>query len=117
MMKYLLTILTIALKRLIYSTYWVISLWVAKVIYLLSETDLPVNLFTCVHEMLDKEIGGTPFLLCHYPILSWAGRQRGKIHLHGHCHGNLQQYLSLIHISEPTRRTPISYAVFCLKKK
>src|SRR5664279_5872435 len=29
----------------------------------------------------------------------------------------LFQYLSLIHISEPTRRTPISYAVFCLKKK
>ena len=26
------------------------------------------------------------------------------------------QALSLIHISEPTRRTPISYAVFCLKK-
>src|SRR5680860_953553 len=25
----------------------------------------------------------------------------------------LVQYLSLIHISEPTRRTPISYAVFC----
>src|SRR5665647_534948 len=25
--------------------------------------------------------------------------------------------LSPIHISEPTRRTPISYAVFCLKKK
>src|SRR5680860_1382722 len=29
----------------------------------------------------------------------------------------LPQPLSLIHISEPTRRTPISYAVFCLKKK
>ena len=27
------------------------------------------------------------------------------------------EILSLIHISEPTRRTPISYAVFCLKKK
>src|SRR5664279_5540688 len=26
------------------------------------------------------------------------------------------QELSLIHISEPTRRTPTSYAVFCLKK-
>ena len=25
-------------------------------------------------------------------------------------------YLSLIHISEPTRRSYISYAVFCLKK-
>src|SRR5665647_864571 len=31
---------------------------------------------------------------------------------------NLQpKHLSLIHISEPTRRTPISYAVFCLKQK
>ena len=30
---------------------------------------------------------------------------------------DLALYLSLIHISEPTRRTPISYAVFCLKKK
>ena len=27
------------------------------------------------------------------------------------------QNLSLIHISEPTRRRGISYAVFCLKKK
>ena len=27
------------------------------------------------------------------------------------------QYLSLIHISEPTRLRRISYAVFCLKKK
>ena len=26
------------------------------------------------------------------------------------------QDLSLIHISEPTRRAPIAYAVFCLKK-
>ena len=28
-----------------------------------------------------------------------------------------KQYLSLIHISEPTRLGMISYAVFCLKKK
>ena len=31
--------------------------------------------------------------------------------------GKAELVLSLIHISEPTRRTPISYAVFCLKKK
>src|SRR5665647_2051449 len=31
--------------------------------------------------------------------------------------GRAHRGLSLIHISEPTRRTPISYAVFCLKKK
>ena len=29
----------------------------------------------------------------------------------------LYYYLSLIHISEPTRLLSISYAVFCLKKK
>ena len=30
--------------------------------------------------------------------------------------GFISMGLSLIHISEPTRRTPISYAVLCLKK-
>ena len=30
---------------------------------------------------------------------------------------SLDQILSLIHISEPTRLLRISYAVFCLKKK
>ena len=30
---------------------------------------------------------------------------------------NANVYLSLIHISEPTRQAEISYAVFCLKKK
>src|SRR5665213_626920 len=29
----------------------------------------------------------------------------------------LREFLSLIHISEPTRQAEISYAVFCLKKK
>src|SRR5680860_743228 len=32
-----------------------------------------------------------------------------------HSYGGVVYHLSLIHISEPTRRTPISYAVFCLK--
>src|SRR5680860_1859272 len=36
---------------------------------------------------------------------------------HRRCRRTRLLYLSLIHISEPTRRTPISYAVFCLKKK
>src|SRR5665647_1159603 len=41
-----------------------------------------------------------------------------NIEIHSdHCEDlvkELEPYLSLIHISEPTRRTPISYAVFCL---
>ena len=32
-------------------------------------------------------------------------------------HPDPDHYLSLIHISEPTRHAQISYAVFCLKKK
>src|SRR5665647_3214002 len=39
----------------------------------------------------------------HKEIIEWRAR--------------FSKDLSLIHISEPTRRTPISYAVFCLKKK
>src|SRR5674476_1513861 len=31
--------------------------------------------------------------------------------------GEQRSFLSLIHISEPTRQAEISYAVFCLKKK
>src|SRR5665647_1213373 len=46
----------------------------------------------------------------------------GADHIHVYVDGTeaallrQMQDLSLIHISEPTRRTPISYAVFCLKK-
>src|SRR5665647_2615755 len=42
--------------------------------------------------------------------------QRSRRQCHGVKLGTVNT-LSLIHISEPTRRTPISYAVFCLKKK
>src|SRR5665647_3175627 len=42
------------------------------------------------------------------------GKARYELAVKGHHH---HLVLSLIHISEPTRRTPISYAVFCLKKK
>src|SRR5664279_5849358 len=38
----------------------------------------------------------------------------GTVTLKKKCVGPATVTLSLIHISEPTRRTPISYAVFCL---
>src|SRR5680860_231762 len=44
-------------------------------------------------------------------ILTARGMPDRKLKALGESHN-----LSLIHISEPTRRTPISYAVFCLKK-
>src|SRR5665647_2066281 len=51
----------------------------------------------CVRKMADKKIGALMVMDC------------GKL-------VGIFTELSLIHISEPTRRTPISYAVFCLKK-
>src|SRR5665647_2440348 len=47
-----------------------------------------------------------------HPTVVKAIKDQADKYLHLMVYG-----LSLIHISEPTRRTPISYAVFCLKKK
>src|SRR5678815_3161521 len=79
--------------------------------------------------ILDVSHGGaqieTPFALqldsLHDFRISLGERSivvKGRI---AHCHiGELREgtvlYLSLIHISEPTRLLSISYAVFCLKK-
>lgn len=37
-----------------------------------------------------KKIGGTRFMMCHFPMFVWDRHMHGAIHLHGHCHGNLQ---------------------------
>src|SRR5665647_3643831 len=57
------------------------------------------------YEYATKEMG--------VPIMYW--KDLDQILYEDDC--DIIMDLSLIHISEPTRRTPISYAVFCLKKK
>lgn len=31
------------------------------------------------------------FELCHYPMMTWKQKEYGSIHLHGHCHGNIDK--------------------------
>ena len=49
-------------------------------------------------------------------IAAFAEEGISEIGIYVYMDGSLI-YLSLIHISEPTRQAEISYAVFCLKKK
>eukprot|EP01017_Pseudomicrothorax_dubius_P027097 TRINITY_DN3082_c0_g1_i9.p1 TRINITY_DN3082_c0_g1~~TRINITY_DN3082_c0_g1_i9.p1 ORF type:complete len:219 (-),score=20.69 TRINITY_DN3082_c0_g1_i9:12-668(-) len=65
------------------------------------ETSLGTFLFTSV-------VSAIPGLTRNEVAVSYSS---------GNGKSNAVVYLSLIHISEPTRQAEISYAVFCLKKK
>src|SRR5665647_49584 len=64
------------------------------------------------------EVGGAawlPFLVAFTVAIITAFSYLELVTKYPHAAGAaLYVHLSLIHISEPTRRTPISYAVFCL---
>jgi calcineurin-like phosphoesterase family protein len=42
--------------------------------------------FLSVQHYLEANIEGQDFVLCHYPLQSWNGLNKGVIHLHGHVH-------------------------------
>ena len=50
-------------------------------------------------DMDSIEIGGNRIVLCHYPMLSWNASFHGSWHLFGHCHGNMNPWLSQ-HLTE-----------------
>ena len=39
-----------------------------------------------VNHYLEVKINDRSFVLCHYPLQSWNGLNKGVIHLHGHVH-------------------------------
>lgn len=48
------------------------------------------NLFTSVHEILDKKICGQNMVLCHYALKTWHKAHKGSWNLFGHSHGTLK---------------------------
>jgi calcineurin-like phosphoesterase family protein len=42
--------------------------------------------FLSVQHYLEVKINDRDFVLCHYPLQSWHGMNKGVIHLHGHVH-------------------------------
>lgn len=53
--------------------------------------DLP---WESVHDLVGRRFAGHKFIMCHYPMLTWANAHAGVWHLHGHSHGNLSGPLS-----------------------
>jgi calcineurin-like phosphoesterase family protein len=49
-----------------------------------------LSLFASTSLLREKTIDNQRIVICHYPILSWGGRKKGSIMLHGHCHYNLE---------------------------
>jgi calcineurin-like phosphoesterase family protein len=46
--------------------------------------------FMSVQNYLEVNIDDENFVLCHYPLQSWHGLNKGVIHLHGHVHLSAQ---------------------------
>lgn len=46
--------------------------------------------FISVQNYIELNIDGENFVLCHYPLQSWHGLNKGVIHLHGHVHLSTQ---------------------------
>ena len=46
--------------------------------------------FISVRDYVELNIDGVDFVLCHYPLASWHGLNKGVVHLHGHVHLSAQ---------------------------
>jgi len=42
------------------------------------------------------------FVVCHYPFRTWSRSHYGSINLHGHCHGNIEEFPNQIDIGVDT---------------
>lgn len=53
------------------------------------------EMFAWVKNYYKLKIHGHRFILFHYPIFAWDGKEKGYIHLHGHTHTNSRTDIEL----------------------
>jgi len=54
---------------------------------------VPKSCFSWVKNLYSLYIKNITIVLCHYPLLSWDKSHHGSYHLHGHCHGGLNNFI------------------------
>jgi calcineurin-like phosphoesterase family protein len=60
--------------------------------------DFPDSNFTFLGHRAEIFIDGIPVVLDHYPIASWNHLSKGGYNIHGHCHRNLKEDLTLLRL-------------------
>lgn len=48
------------------------------------------NCFTKISQYYELKLDNRFIILCHYPILSWNGKEHNSLHFHGHTHGTIK---------------------------
>lgn len=58
------------------------------------DTKLSDNQFNEAYHYLEVDVQSTKVCMLHYPMETWNQKERGSIHLHGHCHGMLENKIT-----------------------
>lgn len=74
------------------------------------------SLFEEVTDYKEIRFNKQLFVLCHYPLFSWNGMQRGSIHLYGHLHNSEEQdlYEKYINNVRKSGKQCFAYNVGCM---
>jgi calcineurin-like phosphoesterase family protein len=72
----------------------------------------PQSSFTFLGDYAEIFIDKIPIVLTHYPIASWNYMSKGGYNIHGHCHRNMKEDLTLkrIDVGWEWKRGPVEWA-------